>query len=198
MSTLILASASRTRAALLEHAGVSVVCDPAGIDEEAIKKQCRDADATIEVTADTLAERKAHAVSLRHPHALVLGADQMLDCDGQWFDKPKDRAQALGQLAVLRGRAHRLISAAVMVRDGQRLWDKVDTATLTMRSFSEAFLEQYLDMAGEDVLQSVGVYHLEGLGAQMFERIEGDYFTILGLPLLPVLGFLRSQGILKE
>ncbi|HYG84703.1 MAG TPA: Maf family protein [Azospirillum sp.] len=197
MNALILASASRARAAMLERAGVSVVCDPASVDEETIKHHCRDAGATVEATADTLAERKAHSVSLRHPGALVLGADQMLECDGVWFDKPEDRARAAAHLAILRGRTHRLISAAVVVRDGQRLWDTVDAATLTMRPFGDAFLEHYLDMAGDDVLHSVGVYHLEGLGAQLFERVEGDYFTILGLPLLPVLGFLRGQGVLR-
>ena len=197
MSALILASASRARVAMLERAGVSVIGDPAGIDEEAIKHDCRTAGATVEVTADLLAERKAHAVSLRHPGALVLGADQMLECDGVWLDKPEDRAHALAHLAILRGRTHRLVSAAVVVRDGTRLWECVDSATLTMRPFGDGFLHQYLDSAGDDVLHSVGVYHLEGLGAQLFERVEGDFFTILGLPLLPVLGFLRAQGVLS-
>ena len=194
---LILASASRARAAMLERAGVPVTCDPAGIDEEAIKRECRAAGATVGTTADILAERKAHAVSLRHPGRLVLGADQMLECDGAWFDKPEDRARAAAHLAILRGRTHRLVSAAVVVRDGVRLWETVDAAMLTMRPFGDDFLERYLDTAGEDVLHSVGVYHLEGLGAQLFERVEGDYFTVLGLPLLPVLGFLRDHGVLK-
>lgn len=197
MSTLILASASRARASMLERAGVAVTCDPAGIDEDAIKHQCRAAGAGVEATADILAERKAHAVSLRHPGALVLGADQMLECEGVCFDKPEDRARAFAHLAILRGRTHRLVSAAVVVRDGVRLWETVDSATLTMRSFDDEFLDHYLDAAGDDVLHSVGVYHLEGLGAQLFERVEGDFFTILGLPLLPVLGFLRQQGLLR-
>ena len=197
MSGLILASASRARAGMLERAGVAVTCDPAGIDEDDIKRECRAAGATVEATADILAERKAHAVSLRHPGALVLGADQMLECGGVWFDKPEDRARAAAQLAILRGRTHRLVSAAVVVRDGVRLWEVVDSAMLSMRPFDDSFLDHYLDAAGEDVLHSVGVYHLEGLGAQLFERVEGDFFTVLGLPLLPVLGFLRDHGVLK-
>lgn len=197
MSGLILASASRARAAMLERAGVPVACEPAGIDEDAVKRRCRAAGASVETTADILAERKAHAVSLRHPGALVLGADQMLECEGVWFDKPEDRARAAAHLVVLRGRTHRLVSAAVIVRDGVRLWETVDSASLVMRSFGDDFLEHYLDTAGAEVLHSVGVYHLEGLGAQLFERVEGDFFTVLGLPLLPVLGFLRQQGILR-
>lgn len=196
MNRLILASASRARAGMLERAGVPVLCDPADIDESAIKYQCRVAGASTEAAADILAERKAHAVSLRHPGALVLGADQMLECRGVWYDKPEDPVRAARHLAVLSGQTHRLVSAAVVVRDGVRLWETVDTATLTMRPFGEDFIRTYLEAAGDEVLQSVGVYQLEGLGAQLFERVEGDFFTILGLPLLPVLGFLRDQGIL--
>ena len=134
----------------------------------------------------------------RHPGALVIGADQMLDCEGVWFDKPTGRDGAREQLKALRGRTHRLVSCAVIVRDGERIWHQIDRARLTMRNFSDAFLDEYLDSAGDDVLHSVGAYQLEGLGAQLFHRVDGDFFTILGLPLLPVLGFLRVHGVITE
>ncbi|WP_414638383.1 Maf family protein [Azospirillum sp.] len=195
---LILASGSKARAAMLEGAGVAVRRDPADVDEGALKATCRAQGATVEATAETLAEAKARHVAQRHPGAFVLGADQMLECGGDWFDKPGDRDGARAQLARLRGRSHRLVSAAVIVRDGERLWRHTDAATLAMRPFSDAFLAQYLDACGEVVQHSVGAYHLEGLGAQLFDRVDGDFFTILGLPLLPVLGFLRDHGILTE
>ncbi|MGQ9366293.1 Maf family protein [Azospirillum sp. ST 5-10] len=195
---LVLASASAARAAMLAQAGVPVVRDPADVDEAPVKRSCRDAGVGVQAAAEALAELKARHVARRHPGALVLGADQMLECDGVWLDKPGDREQARAQLRTLRGRTHRLISAAVVVRDGRRLWHRVDGARLTMRPFSDRFLEEYLDAAGDAVLGSVGAYQLEGLGAQLFDRVEGDFFTILGLPLLPVLEFARTQGILTE
>lgn len=198
MSRLVLASASRTRAAMLERAGVPVVCDPAGVDEDAVKTLGRQAGWTVEAVADTLADRKAQDVTVRHPGALVLGADQMLDCEGTWFDKPADRAAARAQLLALRGRTHRLVSAVAVVRDGAPVWRHVDAARLTVRPFTEAFLDRYLDEVGDEVLHSVGAYQLEGAGAQLFSAVEGDFFTVLGLPLLPVLGFLRAQRILPE
>jgi septum formation protein len=128
----------------------------------------------------------------------VLGADQMLDCAGAWFDKPDSRAAARTQLQSLRGKTHRLTSAAVLAQDGQRVWHHAAAAKLTMRAFTDAFLEGYLDQAGEAVLSSVGAYQLEGLGAQMFRKIDGDFFTILGLPLLPVLDILRERNMLPR
>jgi septum formation protein len=125
---------------------------------------------------------------------LVIGADQMLDCKGVWFDKPADRRQARAQLVALRGRTHVLSSAACVYRDGQRLWHAVQQARLTMRPFSDEFLDEYLSAVGDDVTGSVGAYRLEGLGSHLFARVEGDWFTILGLPLLPLLDFLRGQG----
>ncbi|HEY0835416.1 MAG TPA: Maf family protein [Azospirillum sp.] len=195
---LILASGSKARAAMLEGAGVAVARDPADVDEDALKHSCRARGAGVEATAEALAEAKARHVACRHPGDFVLGADQMLDCGGVWFDKPGDRDGARAQLCDLRGRTHRLVSAAVIVRDGERLWQHTDDARLTMRPFSDAFLDRYLDACGEAVLHSVGAYHLEGFGAQLFDRVDGDFFTILGLPLLPVLGFLRDHGILTE
>ncbi len=195
---LILASASAARLSLLRAAGVAVESEPAAIDEDELKTSLRAAGATVTAAADALAELKAQKVSRRHPGALVLGADQMLECDGRWFEKPLDRAAARAQLLALRGRAHRLVSSAVAVRDGARLWHRTEEAVLTMRPFSDAFLEAFLAAAGPGILQSVGAYRLEGSGAQIFAQIRGDYFAILGLPLLPLLDFLRAQGLLRE
>ncbi|MBK3799134.1 septum formation protein Maf [Azospirillum brasilense] len=196
--TVVLASGSRTRAEMLERAGVRVTLAPAAVDEEEIKLAARAEGAPVEDVAETLAELKAQRVTRKHPGALVIGADQMLECEGRWFDKPADRDAAHAQLQDLRGKTHRLVSCAVVIRDGERLWHHVDRARLTMRPFSDAFLDSYLNAAGDDVLGSVGAYHLEGLGAQLFHRVDGDFFTILGLPLLPLLGFLRVHGVIAE
>lgn len=195
---VVLASGSRTRAEMLERAGVRVSLAPAAVDEEEIKLAARAEGAPVEDVAEALAELKAQRVTRKHPGALVIGADQMLECEGHWFDKPADREAARAQLQDLRGKTHRLVSCAVVIRDGERLWHHVDRARLTMRPFSDAFLESYLNAAGDDVLGSVGAYHLEGLGAQLFHRVDGDFFTILGLPLLPLLGFLRVHGVIAE
>ena len=195
---LVLASGSRTRAAMLEQAGVSAILDKPLVDEDEVKAAGRAEGVPADAVAEALAELKAQRITRRHPGALVVGADQMLECEGRWFDKPADRAAARTQLLDLRGRTHRLVSCAVVVRDGERMWHKVDSARLTMRNFSESFLDDYLDRVGDDVLHSVGAYQLEGLGAQLFQRVEGDFFTILGLPLLPLLGFLRVHGVGKE
>lgn len=180
---------------MLERAGVAVTCDPADVDEDAVKAAGRAAGCSVEQVAERLAEAKASAVAVRHPGALVLGADQMLECEGRWFDKPAGRDGAADQLRRLRGRTHRLVSAAAVARDGVVVWRGIDDARLTMRAFTDGFLDGYLQACGDGVLSSVGAYHLEGLGAQLFERVEGDFFTILGLPLLPLLGFLRERGI---
>jgi septum formation protein len=129
---------------------------------------------------------------------MVLGADQMLVLEGQAFDKPRNRAEAAAQLKLLRGRTHELVTAAVIVRDGAPIWRCVSEPRLTMRNFSDAFLESYLDRIGQTAFASVGAYQLEGLGAQLFERTEGDWFAILGLPLLPVLAFLRERGVAER
>lgn len=198
MTGVVLASASRARVAMLEQAGVPVIAHPAAVDEDEVKRSCRAEGLPVEAVAEALAELKAMRVTRRHPGALVIGADQMLECEGDWFDKPVDRAAARDQLLRLRGRTHRLVSCAVVVRDGERLWHQVQSARLTVRPFTEAFLDDYLDRAGERVLGSVGCYQIEGLGAQLFSRVEGDWFTILGMPLLPLLGFLRAHGVLVE
>lgn len=193
---LVLASASRIRRTLLENAGVPATADPADIDEQAIKQTMRQRGAAAETVAIELARRKAEEVSARHPGTLVIGADQMLDADGTWFDKPRDRAAAARQLAALAGRSHRLISAAVAVEDRRELWHAADTVVLHMRPLTADVIERYLDRVGPAALASVGAYQLEELGAQLFTRVEGDYFTVLGLPLLPLLAFLRQRGIL--
>lgn len=196
MSALILASASTARKRLLADAGVVAETDPADIDESAIKEECRRTGCSSNECATRLAAAKARAVAARHRGRLVLGADQLLDCDGEWFDKPRDRAEVRDQLRRLRGRSHELVTAATVIRDEERLWRAVEQPRVTMRDFSDAFLDQYLDAMGERVLKTVGGYELEGLGAQLMERVEGDYFSILGLPLLPLLQFLRDAGAL--
>jgi len=191
---IVLASASAARRAMLESAGVSLAVDVAAIDEGAVKAGLRLETANPARVAETLAELKAVRVSARHPGAIVIGADQMLDHGGVWFDKPRDLAEARQQLLELRHRTHRLTSAVVAIRDGSRLWHHTEPALLTMRNFSEAFLDDYLARTGDEALTTVGAYRLEGLGAQLFLKVEGDFFTVLGLPLLPLLDFLRENG----
>ncbi|HWA41988.1 MAG TPA: Maf family nucleotide pyrophosphatase [Hypericibacter adhaerens] len=192
---LLLASASPTRRRMLEQAGLVFAAEAAPVDEEEAKRSLESEGADAAALAEALAELKARAVSRRHPGRFVIGADQVLDCEGRRFDKPPDAAAARAQLMALRGKTHELISAAVVVRDGERLWHHTARARLTMRPFSPAFLDEYLARGLPDILGSVGAYRLEGLGAQLFSRIEGDYFTILGLPLLPLLDFLRPHGL---
>lgn len=195
MTAVVLASASKTRAGMLERAGVAVLRDPAAIDETEAKESGRAEGLAVGDVAEMLADLKARRVTRRHPGALVVGADQMLECEDRWFDKPDGAGAAREQLLALRGRTHRLVSAAVVVRDGERLWHHVSTVRMTMRPFSEAFLDDYLRQAGDGVLHSVGAYQFEGLGAQLFSRVDGDFFSVLGLPLLPLLGFLRLHGV---
>ncbi len=200
MSTphLILASESRTRAAMLRAAGVAIETAPARIDEAAVKAAMAVENAPALDVADTLAEMKALRISQRRPEALVLGADQVLLCEGRIYDKPDSRETAAGQLKELRGKSHDLISAAVVARGGEPISRHVGRARLAMRPFSDKFLESYLDDIGETATWSVGAYQLEGPGAQLFSRVSGDYFSILGLPLLELLGVLRIQGALTE
>ena len=195
---LILASTSPTRATLLKAAGVPFTVEPAGVDEDDLKCACRDDGLTAAEAAEALAELKARRIAMRHPDALVLGCDQMLDCGGQWFDKPGDIEQARSQLLALRGRKHTLISSAVIMKGESRLWHTTDTATLTMRPFSAGFLDSYLAAEGEEISHCVGGYRLENLGVQLFSKVEGDHFTVLGIPMLPLLGFLRNHGLIQE
>ena len=195
---VVLASGSAARAAMLHSAGVTARIDVPGIDEAEIKAGLKAQGADAGEVAETLAELKARRVSRRHGGRLIVGADQVLSCDGRLYDKPDTPTQARAQLLSLRGRRHELTSAVALVRDGERLWHHIGRAMLTMREFSEEFLDDYLQAVGDEVCDSVGGYMLEGRGAQLFAEIDGDYFTILGLPLLPLLDILREQGVLRR
>lgn len=194
---IVLASSSRSRQTMLTSAGVAFIADPSSVDEGAVKRTLGAKQADAATVAETLAAMKAEEVSRRHPQSLVVGSDQMLACEGRWFDKPNDRQTAKNQLMELRGRTHELIAAVTVVRAGQPLWRHVDSAKLTMRAFSETFIDEYLDGIGDDALISVGAYQIEGRGIQLFESIAGDAFTIMGMPLLPLLTFLRDQGVVR-
>ena len=193
---VILASASTTRRDLLAGAGIRFTVDPALVDEAAIKDAMAAEGASAEEAAVALAHMKAQRISRRHPGAMVIGADQILDLDGRWFDKPADMDHARDNLLVLRGRTHGLATAACICRDGARIWHHVETPRLTVRDFSDGFLDQYLEDAGRSILSSVGAYRLEGIGVRLFSHIEGSHFTILGLPLLALLDVLRANGVM--
>jgi septum formation protein len=192
---LILASASEVRARVLKGAGVDFEVRPAHVDEEAVKDSLLAAKAPLRDVADALAELKAVRVSVSVPDAFVLGADQVLAFEGELVSKCIGLDEARTLLRRLRGRTHQLISALVLAKAGGAMWRAVETATLTMRDFSDRFLDDYLSSEGEALLKGVGCYRLEGRGAQLFERVEGDYFTVLGLPLQPLLAALRQHGI---
>jgi septum formation protein len=193
---LVLASKSTIRHAILRDAGIPVAVEPADIDERAIEQRSAKEDAG--ELAAVLACEKARTVAARFPGRLVLGADQTLALGERRFSKPADRAGARRQLAALRGQTHELHSAVALVRGSSVLFEHREVARLTMRSFSDQFLEAYLDAAGTAVTASVGGYQLEKVGIQLFEHIQGDHFTILGLPLVPLLEYLRTAGWLAE
>ncbi len=193
MTRLILASKSVARATMLKHAGVVFTSVGAGVDEDVIKAGMLRRQAPPSEIARVLAEEKAKTASLQHD-GLVIGADQTLDLDGALIDKVDSLAAARVRLMRLRGRAHRLHSAVAVARAGELVFTEADSATLFARDFSDTWLDGYLARNGVEILGSVGCYMLEGEGAQLFDRVEGDYFTILGLPLLPLLGFLRAEG----
>lgn len=194
---LTLASTSAARAAVLRAAGLTFTQASPGVDEEAIRDSLRAEGASVARQAELLAETKAMKVSVQRT-GVVLGADQMLDLDGQGLDKPRSPAEAREHLVRLRGRTHVLQTAIVACVEGAPVWRHVAKPRLTMRAFSDAFLDSYLAEAGEGILSSVGAYHVEGRGAQLFEAIEGDTFSIMGLPLLPLLRWLRDRGTLPS
>ena len=193
---LVLASKSAARRALLQAAGVPVEIEPADIDERAVEARAGFDDAGM--AAALLAREKAKAVAQNHPGRMVLGADQTLALGTRRFSKAADRAAAREQLMALRGQTHTLHSAVAVVAAGAVVFEHVDAAHLTMRAFSDGFLDRYLDAVGDAATASVGGYQLEGAGIQLFERVEGDHFTVRGLPLLPLLDWLRRAGHLAK
>ena len=194
--SLVLASSSATRARLLRDAGVPVEVVAARIDEEEVKRGLRAKGMGGIELAERLAEEKAR--SIREPHRPVLGADQVLILGARVFDKPADREEAARQLSALSGRTHRLASAACIVEGGDRVWRRTEEARLTMRKLSSGFIEDYLDRIGESAFAGPGAYRVEGLGIQLFDSMEGAHATILGLPMLPLLAYLRRRGTIAE
>jgi septum formation protein len=195
---LILASSSAARQRLIAEAGLEFRVEPARIDEGGIKCRFVAAERSASDCALALAEAKARQVAADHPRGLVIGADQILVCGDAWFDKPASMADARCQLQALRGRTHQLVTAACVVRQHALIWQGETSAKLTMREFSDAFLDTYLAAEGTAILGSVGAYRLEGRGIQLFVQVKGDYFAILGLPLLKLLGFLRERSALAS
>jgi septum formation protein len=193
---LILASASTSRQTLLRQAGLEVEAMPAHVDEAAVKEAAKADGWEAAELALALAELKAQRISQKFPTASVIGADQLLVCGDDWFDKPADLAQAERHLTRLSGRTHQLVTAVCVYRSGAMVWHHVATPSLTMRRLSPAFIADYLAAEGAAVCSSVGAYRLEAIGAQLFNSIDGDFFTILGLPLLPLLDYLRQAGAL--
>jgi septum formation protein len=192
--SIILASGSPFRRKLLENAGLYFEVIPASIDERMVETPLEEGGATPEDIALVLAEAKALDVSNKNPRALVIGSDQTLSLDDTVFHKPADMEEARRHLLKLSGKTHHLNSAAVLARNGETLWRHVGIARLTMRHLDPAFIGRHLSRVGDKALSSVGAYQIEGEGIQLFEHIEGDYFTVVGLPLVPLLAALRDQG----
>jgi septum formation protein len=197
---LILASASAGRAAVLRQAGIAFRQRPADIDERALEREAAKREGGVDAgdLALLLAAAKAEQVSRSEPEALVIGADQVMGCGGALFQKPHNLEAAREQLRTLRGRTHSLNAGLCVARGGETVWRHLGCAHLTMRPFSDAFLGDYCRSEGETLLSSVGAYRIEGRGIQLFSRVEGDHFTIIGLPLLPLLGYLREIGWLAS
>jgi len=195
--SLVLASGSMSRKMLLTAAGVSFTADPADLDEDALMAQLHRDGASAERVAAELATQKALHVSRRHPGKIVLGGDSVIALEGRLLSKCADLAAARALLEQMSGKDHLLVSAAALARDGTVLWGHISPCHMTVRRLSPQFLDDYLAAEGAAILSSVGCYHFEGRGAQLFDRVDGDYFSVLGLPLLPVLAQLRKLGVLQ-
>jgi septum formation protein len=195
--SLVLASASATRQAMLRAAGVAFTVAPASLNEAALMQDLIANHADAAVVAATLAQQKAIMVSRRSPHQTVLGGDSVLSLGPEILGKSHDLAALKVLLLKMSGRSHQLVSSAALARDGHVFWHHTAQARMTVRHLGEAFIDAYLAREGEALLGSVGGYRFEGFGAQLFEKVEGDYFSILGMPLLPVLAELRAQGLLE-
>lgn len=195
---LLLASGSTTRLVLLRNAGVTVTARPARIDESAIRAALQADGANPRDIADTLAEMKARKIADREPDALVLGCDQVLEFDRKSWGKPDTPAQAREQLQILRGKTHRLLSALVLYDRREPIWRHVSRADLTMRDFSDPWLQGYVERNWDQIRHSAGGYMIEAEGLRLFSAIEGDYFTILGLPMLPLLSYLELRGFIES
>lgn len=198
MTEIILASGSVTRAKMLRDAGVSLRIDVSRVDEDAVKRAMLAEGAPPRDIADKLAELKGLRVSSRNGETLVLSADQVLVSGGTLYNRARNAEELATQLRELRGKSHELLSAAVICEGGRPIWRHVGRAQLIMRSFSDTYLEEYIADGGAGLLDTVGGYKLEEKGAQLFSRVQGDYFSVLGLPLLEILGFLRARGVLTE
>ena len=198
MSDIILASKSKSRQSLLAGVGIDCVCYPANIDEDAVKKELQQTSATAVDLARRLSHDKALLVSQKFPDAYIIGGDQTLDCNGRWFDKPTSVDDARNHLQEFRNKTHTLQSGICVARGGKILWDTVEGVDMVARNYSDDFIEYYLSQMGDEVLETVGAYKLETIGAQLFTNIKGDYFTVLGIPMLSLLQYLRSINLIKE
>ena len=195
---IVLASESKTRQSILRQAGVEFDVKPARIDEEAIIKSLLTDGATTNDIVDALAEYKALRVAGSNPDGLIIGSDQISACEKKIYSRAQNMEQAKTTLKELRGKSHQLLSAAVIFEDGKPVWRTVSRAQLFMRNYSDEYLDDYLEYCGSDILSSVGCYFLEDKGVNLFSRIQGDYFTVLGFPLLDVLEFLRNRGVIPS
>lgn len=191
---LVLASQSKARYHMLRSAGLDFAVQDPDLDEAALQARLRNAMTPADVMAQALAHAKALSIAMRRPDALVIGADQILFCNGKIFSKPDDMQGAKAHLRYLGGKTHHLISAVCLAQKDKVIWSHAERAKLTMRTLDDDSIDRYCDRAGDGILRSVGAYELEGFGAWLFDRIEGDYYTILGLPLLPLLHMLRDKG----
>ena len=195
---LVLASSSGIRRGLMAAAGLLFTAEAAAVDEASIKEAAQAEGLSPADAALVLADAKAMRIARKRPEALVIGADQLLVCEGRWFDKPESVQAARGHLLALRGKTHELVTATVAWRHGARVWQHVAVPRMAVRAFSDEFLDEYLAIEGERVMCSVGAYRLEGMGMHLFSRIEGEHAAILGLPMLALLDFLRGHGVLAR